>query len=253
MEELSERNKTPFKDFDDFKNKKYGQDYADFDAQTASTFTQAIQQIQEDKYYVITGIIINNSTSTILTMGMIQDQKNFIVSHMAELLHKFGEENFIIWYNKKNEFRFFLTKFCRNQFIRKKGNPSKFIKENVPHNGGVFECKKYAIEEEEFKELQDTSIEEPIDEEDEFHNVELSQIYNWTIKSINVFIERKQVTRQQAEYFIKYLDYVTHKQTTPKTPPLTKVAKQINEDQKKFSFAVIKIKKLLKKEIKNQS
>ena len=240
MENLSDYNKNQFNNFDDEKNKKFEADYKLFDSQTASTFTEAIHQIKEDEYFVIRKIIVTNSTQAIVSLHLVEEQKNFIISHMAEILEKYGEHNFVIWYNKKNEFRFFLSKFCRNQFMRKSDKPSKFYKEHFVRDYG------------EQIEYFDTYIDKDTEEndDDEFHNVKIDEIYNWTIMQLNKLVKDKTITKGQCNYFIKYLDYVTHIHVNGTRISLKKASEHFKVPYSSFANTIIKIKRILQKKIK---
>jgi hypothetical protein len=178
----------PDKEKFDFFQNKYGQRFTEFDSLTASTIDQAFRQLDEDKCGTIKEIVLNNMLPKFKAQEVFDEAKNYMLGHLAYLRTKYGDEEFLNWYNQKNYLRFWLSKYSRNQFYT---NRSDFYRQYYLSDKFTY-SEELKIQDEEGDEV--LSIESIQDESSVDLDDSVQELYDKIIKILQHLKKTKQLS-----------------------------------------------------------
>lgn len=214
---------------------KYGHKFEHFDSLTASTSDQAFRQLDEDKCGTIYRLITNNMIDSSIKQGLVPDAKYFLITQLFLIKEKFGEQAFVEWYNKKAILRFWLSKFCRNQFF---SNRSEFYRLHF-ETDKITHVESFEAEENTYQLYQQP-------DEDLDSQLDIEELYNKFLRVLQKLRAEDKITNTNYNHFLIYINAKIH---APKKPKLRfiDIAKQNNINEKSFATSITKVKKQIQK------
>lgn len=219
----------------EFFQDKYGHKFQYFDSLTASTSNQAFKQLDDDKCGTLNQIITSNMIQSSIKQGLLPDAKYFLITQLFLIKEKYGEEAFVQWYNNKAVLRFWLSKFCRNQFF---SNRSEFYRLHF-QTDKITHVESFEDEENTYQ-----LYEQPDDNIDP--ELELNELYNKFLRVLQKLRNEDKITNTHYNHFLIYINAKIHSPEKPKLR-FVDIARQNKINEKSFATSISKVKKQIKK------